>query len=111
MKNFFSDPFNLAWSIGLGLVFVLGIVCSFVDVLYRLELFLIGAECVYSAVLLIRFRRKNHVNIEDFQNQPDDQPEKKKFSFAKSESKINMVLLIGSLFFVGAILMYFTFRI
>lgn len=108
MKKFFQNPYYLAWTIVLGLIFVLGIISSFAEALFRVVVVLIGAECIYSGILLLIAKRKNKVNIEDFVN--EDEAEQKKFSFAKSEQKINSTLLIVSLFVFGVILVYLAFR-
>lgn len=108
MKKFFQNPYYLAWVIALGLILVLGIISSFVDALFRVVIVLIGAECIYSGVLLLLAKRKNKVNVEDFVN--ESEVEQKKFSFAKSEQKMNSTLLIVSLFIFGVVLIYLAFR-
>ncbi len=108
MKKFFQNPYYLAWVIALGLILVLGIISSFVNALFRVVIVLIGAECIYSGVLLLLAKRKNKVNVEDFVN--ESEVEQKKFSFAKSEQKMNSTLLIVSLFIFGVVLIYLAFR-
>lgn len=108
MKKFFKNPYNLAWTIVLGVIVVLMIIVSFVPAIFRVVSFLIGAECIYSAVLIVVCRKKNKVNLDDFKNQSET--EQKKFSFAESEGKINMLLFVCMLFIIGAVFVYFTFR-
>lgn len=108
MKKFLKNPYNLAWIILLGLIVVLIIVVSFVPAIFRVVSFLIGAECIYSAVLMIIHRKKNKINLDEFENQ--EATEKKKFSFLESEGKINSLLFICFLFIVGVIFVYLTFK-
>lgn len=109
MKNFFKNPYYLVWTIMLGIIILVGIISPFAQVLYRVEAILIGAECIYSAVLLLLYHKKTRVNLEDFQN--TQETEEKRFSFSKSEGKVNSFLFVVALFFIGAILIYFAFRI
>lgn len=108
MKKFFKNPYNLAWVISIGVVVVFTIVASFVPVLFRVDTFLIGAVCIYSGVLLIMARRNNNIDLDEFTNESDIKKSKK--SFAQSEGKINRILFISSLFIVGVIFIYLTFK-
>lgn len=108
MKKFLKNPYYLAWTIMLGIIVVVAIIGAFVSVLYKVETFLIGVECVYSAVLLVVSRKKKNINLDEFKN--ESEPQEKKFSFAQSEGRINTVLLVVALFLIGAMLVYFTFR-
>lgn len=109
MKKFFKNPYYLAWSIILGVIILITIIGAFVPALYKILMFIIGAESIYSAVLIIVSRKKNKINLEEFNNNPET--EQKKFSFTKAENKINNFLFVGMLFLVGAMLIYFTFKI
>lgn len=108
MKKFLKNPYNLAWIILLGIIVVLVIVVSFVPVIFRVVSFLIGVECIYSAVLITMHRKKNKINLDEFENQQVS--EKKKFSFVESEGKMNTILFVCLLFVIGAIFVYFTFK-
>lgn len=109
MEKFFKNPYYLVWTILLGIIILVGIISPFAQVLCRVEVILIGVECIYSSVLLLLHYKKTRINLEDFQN--TQETEEKKFSFSKSEGKVNSFLFVVALFCIGAILIYFAFRI
>ena len=109
MKKFFKNPYIIAWIGVFAVILLLSVLSPLASVLTNISIFLLGGECIYTAVLLVIYqKKKKSVDITEFMN--DDEKEIKKANLAQKEAKMNLNIIIFSLFIVGVVLVYLTFR-
>ena len=109
MKKFLKNPYIIAWIAVIALILILAALSPLASWLINVSVFFIGAECIYSGVLLaLHQKKKNRVDITEFMN--DDEKEIKKTNLAQKEAKMNKNIIIFFLVMMGVFMMYFTFR-
>ena len=109
MKKFIKNPYIIAWLVVLGVILIVSALSPLASFLVNIGVFLLGGECMYTGVLLYIYqKKKNKVDITEFMN--DDEKEIKKASLAQKEAKMNFNIIVFSLFVIGAVLIYLTFR-
>lgn len=110
MKKFFSNKYNVALVVMVGIsVLILGL-SAIIDFFVTMGLFCLGATFLYIAFLLIKKRLHDEQNkASDFINKEDVRTRKKQ-SFFEKESKANLIISITGFLVFGALLFYMGFK-
>ena len=111
MKEFFRNKKNLILVIMIGVSLLAILVASFLDIFVPISCIFFGITCIYgSYLMLLKYVEMRNNKISEFISD-ENQYRKKKTKFLESESKINMILLTGLFFIMGAILIYYAIRV